>query len=75
MKFNIAIINGKIIDGTGNPWFKANIGIKNGRIEEIRRGDLKADVVIDAEGLMVCPGFIDLHSHSDMTILVNNKAE
>jgi len=75
MKFNIAIINGKIIDGTGNPWFKANIGIKNGRIEEIRRGDLKADVVIDAEGLMVCPGFIDLHSHSDMTILVNNKAK
>lgn len=76
MKFDVAIINGKIIDGTGNPWFKANIGIKDGRIVEIKRGSLpKAEIKLDAEGFVVCPGFIDLHSHSDMTILVNNRAE
>jgi len=64
------------VDGTGNPWFKADVGIEKGRITEM--GDLhtvQADKLIDAGGLMVSPGFIDIHSHSDITLVVNGRAE
>ena len=64
--FDIIIENGRIIDGTGNPWFKGDIGIKNGRIERI--GNCKkvsAKERIDIDELIVAPGFIDIHSHSD----------
>lgn len=74
--FDIVILNGKIIDGSGNPWFKADIGIKDGKI--IKIGNLKfskAEKVINAEGLIVCPGFIDAHSHSDISILYNPTLE
>jgi len=64
--FDIVIKDGVIIDGTGNPWFRANIGIKNGRIVKISRCSLESEKVIDATGKIVSPGFIDLHSHSDM---------
>jgi N-acyl-D-amino-acid deacylase len=72
----MAILNGRIVDGTGNPWFKADIGIQNGRISEIGQVDRsQASAVIDAHNLIVCPGFIDIHAHSDLTLLVNPKAE
>ncbi len=61
------IKHGKIIDGTGNPWFKADILIDNGYIKEISQ-DIKnkdVDEIIDATDLMVSPGFIDIHTHSD----------
>ena len=67
--------NGIIVDGTRNPRFKADVAISNGRIAEItRKLTFKADRVVDATGLVVSPGFIDLHTHSDRTILTNNKA-
>lgn len=74
--FNVIIKNGRLVDGTGNPWFKADIGIKSDKILEI--GDLgseNADRVINAKGLVVSPGFIDLHSHSEYSLLANSKAE
>jgi len=70
--FDTIILNGKVIDGSGNPWFKADIGIKNGKILKV--GNLrfsKAEKIINAEGLIVCPGFIDSHSHSDISIIFN----
>ncbi|RLE50937.1 MAG: D-aminoacylase [Candidatus Methanomethylicota archaeon] len=76
MNFDIIIRDGVIVDGTGNPWFKADVGIRDGKI--IAVGKLKscsADEVIYAGELIVCPGFIDVHSHSDFTLLVNPKAE
>ncbi|MFB0561898.1 MAG: amidohydrolase family protein [Candidatus Lokiarchaeia archaeon] len=63
---DILIKNGRVVDGTGNPWFHREIGIENGKIKEMA-GEIKdkADVTIDAGGLIVAPGFIDAHSHVD----------
>ncbi|MGQ9719874.1 MAG: N-acyl-D-amino-acid deacylase family protein [Candidatus Jordarchaeum sp.] len=72
---NIVIKNSRIIDGTGNPWFRGEIGIKEGKIIEInRRLSTKAERVIDAKGLIVTPGFIDVHTHSDAALLMNRSA-
>ena len=62
----IKIKNGKILDGTGNPWYKSTITIKKNKIEKIGENKEETDKVIDAEGKFVAPGFIDLHSHSDL---------
>ncbi len=63
-QYDILITNGKILDGTGNHWFYADLAVKDGKIIAI--GKLKqqnAKRVIDAKGLMVAPGFIDVHTH------------
>jgi N-acyl-D-amino-acid deacylase len=65
--FDVLIRNGLVLDGTGNPWTKLDIGIVGDRI--VRIGDLKesaAATVIDASGCVVAPGFIDPHVHSDL---------
>jgi len=74
--FDVIIKNGYLIDGTGNPWFEADIGIKSGKLRKI--GDLSsedANRIINAKGLVVSPGFIDIHSHSEYSLLANPKAE
>ncbi len=74
--YDVVIKNGLIINGCGNPWFRADIAVKDGRIAVI--GEIpasKGDVVIDATGKIVCPGFIDMHSHSDLFLLINPRAE
>lgn len=74
--YDIAILNGIIVDGSGNPWFKANIAIKDGVISAISKHEVfKADEVIDAKDLIVSPGFIDIHGHSDITLIINPFAE
>jgi N-acyl-D-amino-acid deacylase len=63
-QYDVLITNGKILDGTGNHWFYADLAVKDGKIVAI--GKLKqqdAKRVIDAKGLMVAPGFIDVHTH------------
>ncbi|MFO7891791.1 MAG: D-aminoacylase [bacterium] len=68
-QYDLCIIDGKIVAGDGNPWYTADIGIKNEKIVYI--GDISttnAQKVIDAAGLYVCPGFIDIHNHSDRSI-------
>ena len=74
--YDIIIKGGRILDGTGNPWFYGDIGIKNGKISRI--GKLRSDTaekVIDARGCIVSPGFIDMHSHSDFAPLINPYME
>ncbi|MED4750560.1 D-aminoacylase [Brevibacillus choshinensis] len=64
---DIVIRNGQVYDGTGNPWTRLDIGIKDGRIEMLGKLSTQAAAVeIDAEGLAVSPGFIDTHVHSDL---------
>jgi len=75
MKYDLAILNGRIIDGAGNPWYKADVGIAGGKIRSIGRLDGSAKKKIDGEGLVISPGFIDIHSHSDTLLLVNPLAE
>ena len=61
---DILIANGKIIDGTGNSWYYGNIAVKDGKIIKIGRDvNITAKKTIDAKGLIVAPGFIDVHTH------------
>jgi N-acyl-D-aspartate/D-glutamate deacylase len=65
-EFDIVIKDGMIIDGTRAPRIRGDIGIKNGRVARIGRIPAsEAKEVIDARGLIVAPGFIDLHTHYD----------
>lgn len=71
--FDILIKNGRIVDGTGSPVFKGALAVKDGRIHTIGQveGDIAGDAkrIIDANGLTVTPGFIDVHNHGDLSIL------
>ncbi len=70
--FDVIIRNGHIMDGTGSPWYSGDIGIRNGKIAAIGfLGAAQAKRTIDAHGLVVAPGFIDMLGQSEMTILVN----
>jgi N-acyl-D-amino-acid deacylase len=73
--YDFVIKNGRINTGAGNPWFRGDVGIIGDKIVEVGRITDTAGEVLDAEGLMVSPGFIDLHDHSDFTILVNREAD
>ena len=78
MSLDVVIRNGRIIDGAGNPWFKGEIGIKGKRIVEIARNGVKGITddsrIIDAKSLVVSPGFIDIHTHSDLAPLTDKSA-
>jgi N-acyl-D-amino-acid deacylase len=68
-QYDTVIKNGTIIDGTGLPRFRGDIAIRDGRIAKIGRIDAsEAREVIDAERLIVAPGFVDLHTHYDAQI-------
>jgi len=72
--FDIVITNGRIIDGTGSPWYSGDVGIRNGKIASI--GNLSAAPrarTIDARGKVVAPGFIDMLGQSEYTILVDPR--
>lgn len=73
--FDLIIANGRIVDGTGNPWYRSDIGIRDGRIAEI--GSLssrRAQRRIDAAGLVVSPGFIDMMGATSIPLLENRAS-
>ncbi len=74
--YDLLIRGGRIVDGSGNPWFRGDVGIKDQRITAIgRRLTGTATRTIDAKGLVVSPGFIDIHSHSDFLLLEDGHAQ
>jgi N-acyl-D-amino-acid deacylase len=76
MAFDIVLANGRILDGCGNPWLWGDVGIQSGRIAQIApSGTLRGRKAVDVDGRFVAPGFIDVHTHSDLSILVNRRAE
>src|SRR6476620_10387145 len=75
MSYDILIRGGTVYDGSGKAPVVADVAVADGRVAEIghiRPGDAKQ--VIDANGLAVAPGFIDIHSHSDYTLLIDPRA-
>src|SRR5215212_11318554 len=73
-QYDLLIRNGRIIDGTGSPWYAGDVAVREGRIATIGRfGAVAAKQTIDAAGKVVAPGFIDMLGQSDLTILVDPR--
>jgi N-acyl-D-amino-acid deacylase len=74
-RFDVLLINGRIVDGSGAPWFRGDVGIVGDRIAAIGAlKDASAGTTIDAAGLVVAPGFIDLLGQSEFNVLVDGRA-
>src|SRR4051812_13352847 len=74
-EYDLVIRNGRVVDGTGNPWFAGDVAVRGNAVVAVGRVRGTATRTIDAKGLIVAPGFIDIHSHSDETLLEDGKAE
>jgi dihydroorotase/N-acyl-D-amino-acid deacylase len=72
--YDVVIRNGHVVDGTGSPWYAADVAVKDGRIAAIGRlADARADRIIDAKGMIVAPGFIDMLGQSELSLLVDPR--
>jgi N-acyl-D-amino-acid deacylase len=75
-EFDIVVHGGRVIDGTGNPWFYGDLAIKDGRIASIGKINPESGArAISAKGNVVTPGFIDMHTHSDQPVIADGNAE
>lgn len=73
--YDLVLRGGRIVDGTGNPWYRGDVAIRNARIVAVGRVPAgKAKREIDVRNLVVAPGFIDMHSHSDFLLLEDGSA-
>jgi N-acyl-D-amino-acid deacylase len=72
-KYDLLIRGGHIVDGTGNPWYESDIAVSGDRIGKL--GEVSAKRVLEASGLVVAPGFIDMLGQSEIALLVDNRSE
>ncbi len=76
LKYDILFTGGRVIDGSGNTWYRADVGVVGDKIEMVGNlGKVSAKRKIDAKGHFVAPGFMDIHSHSDIPLLVDPCVE
>lgn len=78
MALDVLLTKARVIDGTGAPWFRGAVGLRDGRIEHVTSEpdpDLTADTVLELDDLAVAPGFIDAHSHSDLAPFIDPTLE
>src|ERR1022692_3468543 len=74
--YDVLIRNARVIDGSGSPWFRADVGVKDGRIRTVGRvGDAAATRTIDARERIVAPGFIDVHTHIEGGVERNPRGD
>src|SRR5215813_7883821 len=74
--YELVLRHGKIVDGSGNPWFHGDVAVRGDRLVAVGHVPPgKAKREIDAKGLIVAPGFIDMHSHSDYLLLEDGLAQ
>src|SRR5687767_3257973 len=74
--YDLIIRNARIVDGTGNPWYRGDLAVRGDTIARIAtRIDLPAPRTIDAGGLLLAPGFIDIHSHARRNIFEASTAD
>lgn len=74
--YDLVLADGRIVDGCGNPWYRGDVGVRGDRVAAIGApGTLRGRRVIDAEDRYIAPGFVDPHTHSDLTILLHPRAE
>ena len=74
-EYDLLVKGGRVVDGSGAPWFSADVAVRNGRIAAVGRLEgAKARRTIDATGLVVAPGFIDLLGQSEYNVLVDGRA-
>lgn len=75
--YDLVIRGGRIVDGTGNPWYFGDVAIRGDRVAAVGRipDDAEAKRTIDATGMVVAPGFVDIHSHSDRVLFEDGAAE
>ena len=73
-QFDLLVRNGRVLDGSGSPEFRADVGILGDTITAVGKlSDASADRVIDAAGRLVVPGFIDMHSHADRALISSSR--
>ncbi len=74
-EYDLVVRNGRVVDGTGNPWVAADVAVRGDKIVAVGKVGGTAKRTIDAKELVVAPGFIDIHAHSDETLLEDGRAE
>jgi N-acyl-D-amino-acid deacylase len=74
--YDLVVANARVVDGCGNPWYRGDVAVRGARIAAIGApGTLRGRRVVDAADRYLAPGFIDPHTHSDLTILLHPRAE
>ena len=74
MAADLLVTNARVVDGTGAPWFRGAVAVRDGRVEAVHRTTspaVEAETRIDADGMVVAPGFIDTHSHADLELFAD----